>query len=119
MSANNDPIAYYGFLNFSDLIENAVWAGWVYDNPGVDTDNDGYAGEFSLCVLDSELVDSTDSIWQPSVVDTFYYEGDGVPDWRGAALSNWFHRNSAKRLRPWDGVCRSFPQILSARAGWS
>jgi hypothetical protein len=84
-AANNDPITYYSYLDFSDLIENAVWAGWVYDNPGVDTDNDGYAGKFDLCVLDSVLVDSVDSIWEPSVVDTSFYEGDGVPDWRGAA----------------------------------
>jgi len=37
----------------------------VYDNPGVDTDHNGYAGEFREC----------DG-------DTFWYQGDGVPDFR-------------------------------------
>lgn len=85
LAANNDPEKYYSYLDFSDLMENAIWAGWVYDNPGVDTDNDGYFGRYALCVLDSVLVDSVDSIWEPTVVDTVYYQGDGVPDWRGAA----------------------------------
>lgn len=82
LAANNDPDKYYTFLDFSNLMDNAVWAGWVYDNPGVDTDGDGYAGKFDVCVLDSQLVDS---IWVPSVVETTYYVGDGEPDWRGAA----------------------------------
>ena len=46
----DDPDAYYANLDFSDLIKNAQWARWIYDNPGIDTDNDGYAGEFRVCV---------------------------------------------------------------------
>ncbi|MCH7783657.1 PD40 domain-containing protein, partial [candidate division KSB1 bacterium] len=36
-----DIDAYYANLDFSDLIKNAQWARWIYDNPGIDTDNDG------------------------------------------------------------------------------
>jgi len=39
----------------------------VYDNPGFDTANDGYAGEMQVCV---------------SSGDTFWYKGDGVPDYK-------------------------------------
>jgi len=81
-NTQNDPERFYSFLDFSDLQNNAVWAGWVYDNPGVDTDGDGFAGNFEVCVADSEFIDS---VWVPSVVETTYSEGDGVPDWRGAA----------------------------------
>ncbi len=56
--------AYYAGLDFSDLFESASWARRVYDNPGIDTDGDEYAGEFTVC----------DG-------DTIYYTGDGVPDW--------------------------------------
>jgi len=82
LAASNDPEKYYSFLDFSDLLDNAVWAGWVYDNPGIDTDGDGYAGEFEVCILDSQFVDT---IWVPSVAETTFYQGDGEPDWRGAA----------------------------------
>ncbi|MEW5796243.1 MAG: hypothetical protein AB1772_07755, partial [Candidatus Zixiibacteriota bacterium] len=37
-----------------------------YDNPGVDTDSDGYFGEFRVCEG-----------------ETTWYKGDGVPDFRG------------------------------------
>ncbi len=63
------PNSYRGNLDFSDLIHNALWAGWVYDNPGVDTDNDGYFGESRVCEG-----------------DTFWYRGDGVPDFRAVEL---------------------------------
>lgn len=62
----NNPQPYYDQLDFSELAENARWAQWVYDNPGVDTDSDGYYGEFRIC--------EGDTVW---------YKGDGVPDFRG------------------------------------
>jgi hypothetical protein len=74
-NVHNDPYAhfnphfpqdYYDQLDFSELAENARWAQWVYDNPGVDTDSDGYAGEYRVCEG-----------------DTTWYKGDGVPDFRG------------------------------------
>ena len=82
LAHNNDPRRFYSFLDFSDLGNNAIWAGWVYDNPGVDTDGDGYFGDFAVCILDTVLIDS---IWVPSVAETTFYTGDGVADWRGAA----------------------------------
>jgi hypothetical protein len=60
------PQYFYDHLDFSELAENARWAQWVYDNPGVDTDTDGYFGEFRVC--------EGDTVW---------YKGDGVPDFRG------------------------------------
>jgi hypothetical protein len=62
-----DPQSYYFGLDFSNFAENARWAEWVYDNPGVDSDGDGYSGEF-----------------RRSGIDTFWTKGDGVPDYRGA-----------------------------------
>ena len=59
------PDAYLANLDFSDLLTNAAAARRIYDNPGVDTDSDGYSGEYALC--------GEDTIW---------YRGDGVPDWR-------------------------------------
>ncbi|UCD64642.1 MAG: hypothetical protein JSW34_04185 [Candidatus Zixiibacteriota bacterium] len=68
-------------LDFTDLIGNAMWARAIYDNPGVDTDGDGYAGEFGVC---DQSVSPVDSAWMRVRGDTVFYTGDGVPDWRGA-----------------------------------
>jgi hypothetical protein len=91
----NDPGAYYDGLNFKDLQVNARWAEWIYDNPGVDTDSDGYAGVMRFCPLDSAIgsVDTVieppdtiiDTNWLYTVVDTSFAIGDGVPDFRGAS----------------------------------
>jgi hypothetical protein len=59
------PRNYYEKLDFTELMTNARWAKWVYDNPGVDTDGDGYFGKFRVCDGDTQ-----------------WYEGDGVPDFR-------------------------------------
>jgi len=75
----DEPDAYYANLDFSDLLQNAQWARWIYDNPGIDTDNDGYAGEFRVCVFDSVL--DANSNWIATVAETTWYRGDGVPDW--------------------------------------
>ncbi len=64
-----NPSAYYANLDFSDLLTNAQWAKWIYDNPGFDTDGDGYAGKFSVCEG-----------------DTFWYAGDDVPDLKAAGI---------------------------------
>ena len=76
------PDLYYDHLDFSNLIDNAAAAQRIYDNPGVDTDSNGYRGEFRECVVESTLVDDQ---WVPTRVDTTYYSGDGVADWQGAA----------------------------------
>jgi len=67
------PDVYYQSLDFSDLATNARWASWVYDNPGVDTDGDGYYGPKRIC-CDSAT----------GICDTFYSAGDGVPDFCAA-----------------------------------
>ena len=90
----DDPASYYANLNFSDLAINAMWASWVYDNPGVDTDGDGYRGEFRRCCTDTSIlrIDTIsfdppeyDTIWMLQRCDTIYYMGDGIPDFRGAS----------------------------------
>jgi hypothetical protein len=58
---------YYANLDFSDFATNSQWADWVYDNPGVDTDGDGYRGLYRITASG----------------DTFWYKGDGVPDFAG------------------------------------
>lgn len=57
------PSAFYNQLDFSDLVLNSTWVSFIYDNPGIDTDEDGYSGKYMIC----------DG-------DTVYYSGDGVPD---------------------------------------
>ncbi len=78
----NNPQAYYDQLSFEDLGLNAMWASWIYDNPGVDTDGDGFRGKYRICVYDSTL-DTVSGNWI-YLADTSYYEGDGVPDFVGA-----------------------------------
>lgn len=81
----HSPQAYYDYLNFDNLATNARWASWVYDNPGVDTDSNGYFGKYRVCVYDSMEVGSGDSTqWLPTRADTTWYEGDGIPDFKGA-----------------------------------
>ena len=63
-----DPGAYYAKLHFSDLARNAWWAGFVFDNFGVDTDSNGWSG--------ASFVDSVSH-------KRVYYTGDGCPDFSG------------------------------------
>jgi hypothetical protein len=72
-SGNYDPDRFYSNLNFKDFTLNAVWASWIYDNPGVSTRDSGFAGKFRVCSPN------------PLKPDTIYYTGDGEPDFRGAA----------------------------------
>jgi hypothetical protein len=61
-----DPEAWFDRLDFSNFALNAIWAGWVYDSPGFDTDGDGYRGKYRIIGG-----------------DTAYYTGDGIPDYQG------------------------------------
>lgn len=88
------PYDYDEYLNFNDFGLNAVWASWMYDNPGYDTDGDGFKGKFHLCVQESTFIYDTiqfepiliiDTEIVYTVADTLWYEGDGLPDFRGAA----------------------------------
>ncbi len=97
----SQPQDYVDALDFTDLGINAQWASWIYDNPGVDTDNDGFRGKARVCVNDSTAIDTSydtfyadDGVTIDSIVigniffsdvDSVFYEGDGVPDFLGAA----------------------------------
>jgi len=95
----NPDVWYQGVL-FDSLGSNATWAEWIYDNPGVDTDSDGYAGTFTVCRISGDstykcdtTVDSSTQPWDTSiachwdydVADTIWRKGDGVPDFQGAS----------------------------------
>jgi hypothetical protein len=93
---------YFDGLDFLDFATNAQWADWVYDNPGVDTDGDLDFGEFRIT---------------PSG-DTFWYKGDGVPDFAGPPpppsprLQFETSKNSITAV--WDGrTTESFVDIFS------
>ena len=58
-----NPQPFLDGLNFENFARNAQWAGWVYDTPGFDTDDDGFKGYYRIVQG-----------------DTAYYSGDGVPD---------------------------------------
>jgi hypothetical protein len=96
----DNPDSWYEHVNFDSLSSAATWADWVYDNPGVDTDSDGYAGEFTICNLSSDSTWKCDTLtdssadpdttfvycrWEYDLADTIWRKGDGVPDFRGAS----------------------------------
>jgi len=112
---------WYAGCNFDNLGTNAKWAQWIYDNPGVDTDEDGYAGEFTVCNMGDDstlvcdtLVDSSANPdtayvqcrWAYSVADTIWRSGDGEPDFRGA-------------MPPPAPVVRVFPADSRLRVVWN
>jgi hypothetical protein len=77
-----NPDQYYSKLNFDDIGTNARWASWVFDNPGYSTLHNADSGKFCWKYTydprypgDSIVVDSV----------KLYYQGDGIPDFRGAA----------------------------------
>ena len=80
-------------LDYSDLATNALWAGWVYDNPGRDTDSDGFKGTpvRNPCVT-------------PGPDTLFYPNGDGVPDFSGppppTPPTSALHRITRKSYHP-------------------
>jgi hypothetical protein len=67
------PDRFADQLDFSDIIENLRWARRIYDNPGVDTNNDGDSGRAVIHI---------DPVFGDTVVA--YCGGDGVPDFNGA-----------------------------------
>jgi len=89
------PSNYYANVNFAEFAANAVWASWIYDNPGVDTDTNHYFGEFTLCC-------------EGNYCDTFWYQGDGIPDLVGAspppAPVFWIEPTVGKIKIRWNGL---------------
>ncbi len=67
-----NPELWYSNLDFSNFALNAVWASWIYDNPGVASKEGGYRGKFRVC-------------YAHGTADTIYYTGDGEPDFKGAS----------------------------------
>ncbi len=65
---SNNPDVFFNKLSFSDLATNALWAGWVYDNPGVSTNGSGFRGNPT-----PNPCSPGDTIWS----------GDGLPDFDG------------------------------------
>ncbi len=86
-----EPTTYYSNLDFSDLSRNALWAHQVFDNPGVDTDGDGYAGKVRVCCggYAAYTLDNVEDIvtipgYDPDDCTVSWYTGDGVPDFASA-----------------------------------
>jgi hypothetical protein len=124
----DNPDAWFENVNFDTLGINSTWADWVYDNPGVDTDSDGYWGEFTVCnltddsTIDSCIVDTVvitefDTAFDSTcyityeLADTVWRKGDGVPDFRGAtpppAPSTYsYDGRRGMRVEPIDGGVR-------------
>ncbi|UCC43503.1 MAG: hypothetical protein JSU65_10205 [Candidatus Zixiibacteriota bacterium] len=103
LSLPDHPDVFTNNLDFTDLITNATWARWVFDNPGVDTDSDGYAGEYVVC--------EGDTIWT---------DGDGVPDFRAASAPaipplKVTSLPSALRLG-WNGTASEMSRDIISRA---
>ncbi|UCD63265.1 MAG: hypothetical protein JSW34_11010 [Candidatus Zixiibacteriota bacterium] len=77
-----NPHEFHSRLDFTSFATNARWASWIYDNPGVDSDGDGYCGKFRVCCYDTLVTDTGIVL---AGCDTTWYEGDGVADLRGAS----------------------------------
>ncbi|MCP4567546.1 MAG: hypothetical protein GY841_08205 [FCB group bacterium] len=84
------PQLYQDQLSFADLGNNAKWAHWIFDNPGVDTDNDGDSGDFiwvcewpesTVCLPGDQFTSDT----SVAPCRQYFVSGDGVPDFRGAS----------------------------------
>jgi hypothetical protein len=86
------PEQFYHSLDFNSLGENARWAYWVYDNPGVDTDQDplGDSGRYNWACPgdDSTVYFPEEELPPPDLIEKcrkVYYAGDGVPDFKAAS----------------------------------
>jgi hypothetical protein len=105
------PDAFYENLHFENFGYNCTWSSWIYDTPGFDTDNDTYRGKYHVC-NSGMTVDSSTTPWDTTYLssDTTWYEGDGVPDFKGAspppAPTSWTSGNpevSSLRVLPTVG----------------
>jgi len=91
---------YYNNLDFTDFATNSQWADWVYDNPGVDTqepfaDLNGdstytpgepfrdYDGNGVWTARDGFRGTLGENFTITPEGDTFWFKGDGVPDFQG------------------------------------
>ena len=91
---------FYSNLDFTDFATNSQWADWVYDNPGVDSrepfaDLNGdslyttgepfrdYDGNGVYTDRDGFRGDPGTHYTITPAGDTFWFKGDGVPDFQG------------------------------------
>ncbi len=79
----HNPYPYMNQLDYSSLGLNSMWAEWIYDNPGYDTDGDGDSGSYRWIVDTIGAGNDGGSVLYDST--RAWYKGDGVPDFRGAA----------------------------------
>ena len=94
-----NPDIYYEKLDFTEFAQTPAGRSGSTTTPAIDTDGDGYRGEFRVC----------DG-------DTFWYKGDGVPDFRAdvpppAPLMKIIPSQGKLTIR-WNGyhervICRS------------
>lgn len=98
-TTNNETLVrqFYENLDFTDFATNSQWASWVYDNPGVDTaepyadlnDNGQWdEGEPYRDYDGNGVYTDADGIYGDGFRvtpegDTFWFAGDGVPDFKG------------------------------------
>lgn len=130
------PAAWYEKVRFDQLALNTMWAKWIYDNPGVDTDSDGYAGTFNLCqrmgdsawVCDTTVDYSADPDttiiscrWDRNIAwDTVWRTGDGVPDFKAAYPPP--NPSTYKFVNRFGDTCRGlrvFPGVGRVRVVWN
>ncbi len=106
-----NPMAFYSKLDFTDFGNNARWASWIFDNPGLDTDGNGDSGKYcwSYIWTDTTLFNPDSSGPADSVhIDSFkvFYAGDGVPDFKGASP-------------PPPPIIRSIPSYSTVTLRWN
>jgi hypothetical protein len=129
------PETWYENVYFDELARNAMWAEWIYDNPGIDTDSDGYAGEYTICDLGGDSVFTCDTLvdtsanpdtnytvcyWDFSATDTVWRTGDGVPDLRAAypppnPSTFWLNQQDGDSIR----ALRVYPEVGKIRMIWN
>ncbi len=115
-------------VDFSDLDMNARWVQFMYDNPSVDTDGDGFYGEDVGCDglpftgdagdSDGILQDCEDTFLPAGMTDRYGYangvmdEGDGVPDFEGppppAAPKVHVEMGDNEVILKWDTAAEEF-----------
>jgi hypothetical protein len=86
-----DPYNFIAGMSSDDLAFTANWAGWIYDSPGVDTDGDGYRGEYHLTNCDAPGNRRCDTVYYTGDLGPFPAPGEdcveytGAPDFAGPA----------------------------------